>query len=93
MMTPEQMQNTMQFIVENHANAMIRMDRFDAEMKELRAESSKTLRGLRELRELVHATTDHNNEVFKMLAEILASQAEILASQQIRPKYIEDKQS
>ena len=71
MMTPEHMQNTMQFIVESHANAMVRMDRADAALKELR--------------DVVRATTDHNNEVFKMLAEILSSQ-------HLRLKYLEDRQ-
>jgi hypothetical protein len=57
--------------VENHANAMIRMDRFDAELKELR--------------DVVDATTGHNSEIFKKLTEILASQ-------QLRLKYLEDRQ-
>lgn len=62
------MQNTMQFIVENHANAMIRLDRFDEELKEQKKRFD-------DLRELVRDSTGHNNEVFRMLAEILASQS------------------
>jgi hypothetical protein len=66
MMTPEQMQNTMNFIVENHANAMIRMDRFDEEF------------------ERIAATFDRSGELFKMVFEILASQ-------QQRLKWLEDR--
>jgi len=77
MMTPEQMQNTMNFIVENHANAMIRMDRFDEELKEQRKE-------LKEKFDRIAATFDHNGELFKMAFEILASQ-------QQRLKWLEDR--
>ena len=67
MMTPEQMQNTMQFIVENHANAMIRMDRFDEELKRLDEVMSKQ--------------TGHNSQVeqiLKTVIEMLASQSQRL---------------
>jgi hypothetical protein len=73
MMTPEQMQNTMNFIVENHANAMIRMDRFDEELKEQK-----------ERFERIAATFDRSGELFKMVFEILASQ-------QQRLKWLEDR--
>jgi hypothetical protein len=73
MMTPEQMQNTMNFIVENHANAMIRMDRFDEELKEQK-----------ERFERIAATFDRSGELFRMVFEILASQ-------QQRLKWLEDR--
>jgi hypothetical protein len=73
MMTPEQMQNTMNFIVENHANAMIRMDRFDEELKEQK-----------EKFERIAATFDRSGELFRMVFEILASQ-------QQRLKWLEDR--
>lgn len=73
MMTPEQMQNTMNFIVENHANAMIRMDRFDEELKEQK-----------ERFERIAVTFDRSGELFKMIFEILASQ-------QQRLKWLEDR--
>ena len=73
MMTPEQLQNTMNFIVENHANAMIRMDRFDQELKEQKERIERMV-----------AATDHHSELFKMIAEILASQ-------QPRVKWLEDR--
>ena len=67
MMTPEQLQNTMNFIVENHANAMIRMDRFDEELKEQK-----------ERFERIAATFDRSGELFKIVFEILASQQQRL---------------
>lgn len=73
MMTPEQMQNTMNFIVENHANAMIRMDRFDEELKEQK-----------ERFERIAATFDRSGELFRMVFEILASQ-------QQRLKWLEER--
>ena len=73
MMTPEQMQNTMNFIVENHANAMIRMDRFDEELKEQKERIDRIV-----------ATFDRSGELFKMIFELLASQ-------QQRLKWLEDR--
>lgn len=73
MMTPEQMQNTMNFIVENHANAMIRMDRLDEELKEQRERFDR-----------IAATFDRSGELFKTVFEILASQ-------QQRLKWLEDR--
>jgi hypothetical protein len=77
MMTPEQIQRTMDFIVQNHANAMIRMDRFDEELREQK-------KRVDQLTSSVSALTDHNNGVFHMIAEILASQSE-------RLKWLEEK--
>ena len=73
MMTPEQLQNTMTFIVENHANAMIRMDRFDEELKEQKERIDRIVAGV-----------DHHSELFRMIAEMLASQ-------QQRLKWLEDR--
>jgi phosphopantothenate synthetase len=73
MMTPEQMQNKMNFIVENHANAMTRMDRFDEELKEQKERFDR-----------IAATFDRSGELFKMIFEILASQ-------QQRLKWLEDR--
>jgi phage terminase large subunit-like protein len=67
MMTPEQMQNTMNFIVENHANAMIRMDRFDEELREQKERIDRIV-----------AAVDHHSELFRMIAEIMTSQQQRL---------------
>jgi hypothetical protein len=74
MMTPEQMQNTMSFIVENHAQAMIRMDRFDRELKEQKQRVDQLV-----------ASVDQHSDLFRMIAEMLAMQ-------QQRLKWLEDKQ-
>ena len=84
MMTPEQMQNTMNFIVENHANAMIRMDRLDEELKEQRKLQKEQRKLQKERFDRIAATFDRSGELFKMVFEILASQ-------QQRLKWLEDR--
>jgi len=84
MMTPEQLQNTMNFIAESHANAMIRMDRFDAELKEHQKEHQKEREEQKERFDRIAATFDRSGELFKMVFEILASQ-------QQRLKWLEDR--
>ena len=75
MMTPEQMQNTMNFIVESHANAMIRMDRFDEELKEQRKEmareSAEFREATRKIEQLEKYIQDEQREAeaFKKLQE------------------------
>ena len=71
MMTPEQMQSTIDFILQNHANAMIRMDRFDAELREQKLRTDELVAAIR-------TATDHSNEVFRMITETLASQSQRL---------------
>jgi muramidase (phage lysozyme) len=80
MMTPEQMQNTMQFIVENHANAMIRMDRLDEDLKRQGEEIASLL-------EVSRNQIGHNSNVEQSLKAI----TEILASQAIRLQWLEER--
>jgi len=86
-MTPEQLNNTMNFFLRNHANAMARMDRFDEELREqkLRIEELGV-----ETKDLVQASRnqlEHNTR----MEEIVRILAEIQASQATRLKWIEDQ--
>lgn len=94
MMTPEQMQNTMQFIVENHANAMIRMDRLEAESRELtikmdrqQKEIDSLLETSGNLLEISRNQLGHNSNVERSLKAVI----EILASQAVRLQWLEDR--
>jgi hypothetical protein len=94
MMTPEQMRNTMQFIVESHANAMIRMDRFDAESRELQIKIDRQSEEITSLSEISRSLLEisrnqlgHNSNVEQSLKAII----EILASQSTRLQWLEDR--
>jgi hypothetical protein len=78
------MQNTMNFIVESHANAMIRMDRFDEELKEQKEQAKEQSKEQKEKFDRIAATFDRSGELFRMVFEILASQ-------QQRLKWLEDR--
>jgi sigma54-dependent transcription regulator len=94
MMTPEQMQNTMQFIVENHANAMIRLDRLEAESRELTIKMDRQQKEIdslsetsRRMLEISRKQSGHNSNV----EQILKAVTEILTSQAIRLQWLEER--
>jgi hypothetical protein len=87
MMTPEQMQDTMQFIVENHANAMIRLDRLEAESKELTIKMDRQQKEIDSLVEISRNQVGHNSNVEQSLKAI----TEILVSQSLRLQWLEDR--
>ena len=71
MMTPEQVQRTMDFILQSQANALIRMDRFHEELRQQKGV-------VEDLVEISRNGVERNarmDEVMRMIAEILAMQS------------------
>jgi hypothetical protein len=96
MMTPEQVQRTMDFILQSMANATIRAEQFDEDMRRFREsqEVQKTeIEDLklasRDLLESSRNTIERTNQI----EDILKTLAQIVASQSIRLAWLEDKHS
>jgi hypothetical protein len=101
MMTPEQMQNTMQFIVENHANAMIRLDRLEAESRELTIKMDRQQKEIDSLSEASRSQLETSSSLLEIsrnqlrhnsnVEQSLKAVTEILASQAVRLQWLEDR--
>ena len=86
-MTPEQIESTIEFILQSEARAAARMERFDEELREQKTRIDGLLEISRNSIEIARNSIEHNER----MEEIVRNVTKILAMQAARLDRLEDQ--